>query len=132
MAEACPFDESTRGQALCSMIVESGLSAFEIKDCSSSGAQVKMQAGEKTKSSLNRILMANGVLERHGVVVLRDTGHTSVMVKRSLAPEDKLAVKSHTICLLDQLVMCLPEVKVDNSSPFHWQSNGDLHGRSTF
>lgn len=39
---------------------------------------------------MKRMPTADDVLERRGIIVLRDTGCNSVIVKHSLVPEEKL------------------------------------------
>ncbi|KAH7948364.1 hypothetical protein HPB52_020849 [Rhipicephalus sanguineus] len=59
-----------------------------------------------------------GRLEGNLVTVLRDTGCSTVVVKRSLVPDAKLTGNTRIIRLLDRSEKCLPEADVFIDSPF--------------
>lgn len=62
------------------MTIESSLRVFETKETSPSGTLIDTQDGKTTKSKMKRMPTADDVLERRGIIVLRDTGCNSVIL----------------------------------------------------
>ncbi|XP_040061524.1 uncharacterized protein LOC120836604 [Ixodes scapularis] len=117
-AESCPNKTDAGGQASCSLAPQNepgkvGLDSHSLK------RNVKAEEDERgIDVQTDGMPTAEGLLERHPVIVLRDSGCNSVIVKRSLVPDDKLTGRSRSIYLLDRTVRCLPEAEVDIDSPY--------------
>jgi len=62
--------------------------------------------------------VAEGSLEGKPVNVLRDTGYSTVVVRRALVPDDKLTGREERCILIDGTVRYTPEAKIYVETPY--------------
>jgi len=63
--------------------------------------------------------IAEGTAEGKPVTVLRDTGCSKVVVRRSLVPDNKLTGQEELCILIDETIRCTPVAKVFVDTPYY-------------
>jgi len=63
--------------------------------------------------------VSDGLLEDQPVKVLRDSGCTTVVVRRSLVPEDKLTGQEERCVLIDGTVRRTPVAQIHLETPYY-------------
>jgi len=63
--------------------------------------------------------VSDGLVEGQPVKVLRDSGCTSVVIRRSLVPEDKLTGQEERCVLIDGTVRRTPVARIHISTPYY-------------
>ncbi|MEW8548610.1 MAG: hypothetical protein AB2693_34345, partial [Candidatus Thiodiazotropha sp.] len=69
--------------------------------------------------SLSEMNTVQGVMGERKVDVLRDTGCTGVIVRKSLVPQSAFTGKTLTMVMVDSSTQTLPEAKVSIDSPYY-------------
>ena len=75
-----------------------------------------------------RMPVAEGLVEGTPVKVLRDTGCSTIVIRKALVPDDKLTGREERCILIDGTVRYTPGAKIYVQTPFFWFNYCHLHG----
>ena len=73
----------------------------------------------QSKNKAHNMPVSDGLLENQPVKVLRDTGCSTVVVRRSLVPEDKLTGQEECCILIDGTIRRTPVAEVFVDTPYY-------------
>ena len=73
----------------------------------------------QSKNKAHNMPVSDGLLENQPVKVLRDTGCSTVVVRRSLVPEDKLTGQEECCILIDGTIRRTPVAEVFVNTPYY-------------
>ena len=81
------------------------------------------------QNKAQQMLVADGTVEGKPVSVMRDTGCSTVVVRRSLVPDGKLTGQIEDFILIDGTVPCSSRKDLCQNPLLHRDSSGRMYGR---
>ena len=73
----------------------------------------------QTRDNCHKMPVAEGTVEGESVNVLRDTGCSTVVVRRSLVPDDKLTGREELCVLIDGTIRRTPVAEIYVDTPYY-------------
>lgn len=117
-ARACPSNGGSKKMTSCIVSTDQKSETPRCADDSSQDEYVASALRTRTATATRNLPVLQGEVFGHTVSVLRDTGSNTLVVRRSLVPDDALTGTTATILLADGSCIEVPEAEVRILSPY--------------
>ena len=112
-------DQSTGNQGFGACLMYTNTTTYSQATAEMALMKIENQVRVSSAGSLSDMNTVQGILGKETVEVLRDTGCSSVIVKKTLGPEEACTGRNRTMVIVDCTSRVLPEAKMSIDTPYY-------------